>query len=468
MKNVRGVRKHGGFLREAAVILGVFIAMGSLSACVVSDSGAAGNSTEAAPTSQTATSVLVDKDLGMISNENPALPIRVQWPIVESHPLLAASMAKWAEQKVNAFIATYPENRDKPSELNGSGEQLLDGDVVAARLTINEFGGANWASESKTFFSDKESVWLGSDLIAQDRKRDLSNVILNKLAVEHDVTGINPGDLADNPDIFSDVLVDNGQLHIRLPQASVVSSSAGVIDVDVPAEGFLSEKGKRTSAVASKVSLASDSSLQKATQQPVPSVDCAVLKCVALTFDDGPGPYTNQILDTLGQHGVKATFFETGKSIPRFPDIVRRQIASGMEIGSHTVTHRQLTLLSQDEQQKEADGASQRLIELGAPRPLMLRPPYGSWNNATKNLGYSLILWNVDSEDWKNRDATVTTNNIMAQVKAGSIVLMHDIHPSTAQALPGIILKLKEQGYTLVTVSELIGTPVAGQVYYGR
>lgn len=68
----------------------------------------------------------------------------------------------------------------------------------------------------------------------------------------------------------------------------------------------------------------------------------------------------------------------------------------------------------------------------------------------------------------KNRDATVTTNNIMAQVKAGSIVLMHDIHPSTAQALPGIILKLKEQGYTLVTVSELIGTPVAGQVYYGR
>lgn len=468
MKNVRGARRYGGFLREAAVILGVFIAMGSLSACVVNDSNASGKSSEAALATQPATSVLVDKDLGMISNENPALPIRVQWPIVESHPLLAASMARWAEQKVNAFIATYPENRDKPSELNGSGEQLLDGDVVATRLTINEFGGANWASESKTFFSDKESVWLGSDLIAQDRKRDLSNAILNKLAAEYDVTGINPGDLADNPDIFSDVLVDNGQLHIRLPQASVVSSSAGVIDVDVPAEGFLSENGKRISPVAFKPSPPSALGLPRATPPPAPSVDCAVLKCVALTFDDGPGPYTNQILDTLDQHGVKATFFETGNSIPRFPDVVRRQLASGMEIGSHTVTHRQLTLLSQEEQQKEADGASHQLVELGVPRPLMLRPPYGSWNNSTQNLGYSLILWNVDSEDWKNRDATVTTNNIMAQVKAGSIVLMHDIHPSTAQALPGIILKLKEQGYTLVTVSELIGTPVAGQVYYGR
>lgn len=139
-----------------------------------------------------------------------------------------------------------------------------------------------------------------------------------------------------------------------------------------------------------------------------------------------------------------------------------------MEVGSHTVTHRQLPLLPLAEQQQEADGASDRLVEAGAPRPVMMRPPYGAWNQDTRRLGYSLILWNVDSEDWKNRDAQVTTNNIMAQVRPGSIVLMHDIHPSTAAALPGIIDRLQEEGYTLVTVSQLLGQLTPGEVYYGR
>ncbi|MDT9407936.1 polysaccharide deacetylase family protein [Corynebacterium rouxii] len=407
----------------------------------------------------------VDAASGMVSTNDPRLPIHIQWPVLDGYLRLSEIMASWAEGVARDFTSDYQPRDVNSPELNGLGEQLRSGDVVAMRLTLQEFGGANVASMSRTFFSAGSEVWEGPDVIAENKRVDAARAVLHQLG-DRVASGVSADEVAGIPNLFGDVVVEGDVVHVRLPQASVLASSEGIVEVDIPSDGLLSEVGRRL--LPPSQGPASVGPLPQVQPGVVSSVDCAVAKCVALTFDDGPGPYTSQILDTLDSHGVKATFFEIATAIPRFPEVVRRQVASGMEVGSHTVTHRQLPLLSLAEQQQEADGASDRLVEAGAPRPMMMRPPYGAWNQDTKRLGYSLILWNVDSEDWKNRDARVTTDNIMAQVRPGSIVLMHDIHPSTAAALPGIIERLKAQGYTLVTVPQLLGRLTPGEVYYGR
>ncbi|MHC9966574.1 polysaccharide deacetylase family protein [Corynebacterium diphtheriae] len=456
------------FSRISTFLAACLLATGCITGCTISTQNTpvseSDSSTSSSQSSQDV-ELTVDAASGMVSTNSPQLPIHVQWPVLEGHEKLSEEIAVWAEGEAREFMSVYGPREVNPSELNGSGEQVRDGDVIAMRLTLEEFGGANAVSVSRTFFSSGDRVWQGPDVIAQDRRVDAARAVLDQLG-DRVASGVSADEVAGIPHLFGDVLVEGDVVHVRLPQASVLASSEGIVEVDIPSAGLLSEDGRRL-LPASQVP-APVGPLPQVQPGAVSPVDCAVAKCVALTFDDGPGPYTSQILDTLDSRGVKATFFEIATAIPRFPEIVRRQVASGMEVGSHTVTHRQLPLLPLAEQQQEADGASDRLVEAGAPRPVMMRPPYGAWNQDTKRLGYSLILWNVDSEDWKNRDAQVTTNNIMAQVRSGSIVLMHDIHPSTAAALPGIIDRLQEQGYTLVTVSQLLGQLTPGEVYYGR
>jgi len=111
---------------------------------------------------------------------------------------------------------------------------------------------------------------------------------------------------------------------------------------------------------------------------PASNIDCSKLTCAALTFDDGPGPYTASILDTLDAAGVKATFCELGQSVRLYPDLVRRQQASGMVIGNHTHDHKQLNKLSAVQQRSELDRGAAAIAAAGVPAPTMFRPPYKS------------------------------------------------------------------------------------------
>lgn len=195
-------------------------------------------------------------------------------------------------------------------------------------------------------------------------------------------------------------------------------------------------------------------------------VDCSVAACVALTFDDGPGRWTEQILDELDTAGVRATFFELGSNVATRPDVTRDVVRRGHVLGSHTYSHANLSKLSFAAQRAELEQASQAFTDAGVPVPKLVRPPYGAFNASSRALGVPLILWNVDSEDWKNRDAKATTDLVMSQVRRNSIVLLHDIHQSTAEAVPGIIDQLRATGYVLVTVPQLVGSAVPGSAYY--
>lgn len=208
------------------------------------------------------------------------------------------------------------------------------------------------------------------------------------------------------------------------------------------------------------------------TPPPMPTdVDCAAVSCVALTFDDGPDTnVTPRVLDTLKKTGTPATFFVVGRQFAGNEALMKRTLAEGHAMGTHSWDHPQLPRLAEGDMRWQIFATKDAVEKVTGLRPTLMRPPYGMYNNAVISMltesGDGVILWNVDTEDWKNKNAQETTQRAVDAAQRGSIILMHDIHPSTADALPGIIQRLRERGFTLVTVPQLLGQTTPGTVYY--
>lgn len=187
---------------------------------------------------------------------------------------------------------------------------------------------------------------------------------------------------------------------------------------------------------------------------------------IALTFDDGPGPYTNQIVDALAAHGARATFFMVGNNAQANPGVAANVLGRGNQIGNHSVRHDNLTNKSPEAAAADIQQAQQMIAAATGVVPLIMRPPYGSTTDAiVATVGMPEILWSYDSLDYATHNTQSTYNNVVANAQCGGIVLMHDIHASTAAAVPMILDALQAQGYYMVTVEELIGTPPVGKYY---
>lgn len=194
------------------------------------------------------------------------------------------------------------------------------------------------------------------------------------------------------------------------------------------------------------------------------------VKMVALTFDDGPDPKTTpQALDILKKYGAKATFFMVGQNIAGNEAIVKRVHNEGHQIGIHTWDHPVLTKLPLETAQKEILDTQTAINNVIGIKPMITRPPYGAINTTIQNsVDQSFIMWNVDSLDWKTRNTKAIMQEI-AKTQPGSIILMHDIHQTSIDALPSVLEYLKSNGYTLVTVDELLeGQLEPHRIYYGR
>lgn len=183
---------------------------------------------------------------------------------------------------------------------------------------------------------------------------------------------------------------------------------------------------------------------------------------VALSFDDGPGTFTPNVLDALKSKGVVATFFMIGENTQKHPDFVKKVHDAGHEIGNHTWDHPDLTKLSSDSQKDEIQKTNDVINKLTGASPHWLRPPYGNFDDDTENvlssLGMQKVLWNVDTRDWSGLSADDIYNRAVDGLKDGAIILMHDgVNNSseTAKAVPKIIDTIKNQGYEIVTISNL-------------
>ncbi len=201
-----------------------------------------------------------------------------------------------------------------------------------------------------------------------------------------------------------------------------------------------------------------------------PATQATSGKLVAITFDDGPGAYTEQLLDGLAARGAKATFFLVGNRISSRLSTVQRMVREGHQIGNHSYSHPDLTTLSSASVSTELTRTRQLLVQAGGSQTYALRPPYGSHNATVRsNAGGPVILWSVDTLDWQSRNANAVYNKIINETRDGSIVLLHDIYSTSVQGALRGIDTLKQQGYEFVTVNELLRrrgiTPQNGQVY---
>jgi peptidoglycan-N-acetylglucosamine deacetylase len=184
---------------------------------------------------------------------------------------------------------------------------------------------------------------------------------------------------------------------------------------------------------------------------------------LALTFDDGPGPYTPQILKILRRTHTAATFFEIGEELQYFYDATKEIVSLGYPIGDHTETHPDMADLSEAQQQAEILDQTKQIGRYGASFPRMFRPPYGDWNETTLQLlrkyHMLMVLWSVDTQDWELPGTQAIIHAVLAGAKPGAIILMHDAggtRTETVDALPTIIRDLRARGYKLVTVPQLL------------
>ena len=184
--------------------------------------------------------------------------------------------------------------------------------------------------------------------------------------------------------------------------------------------------------------------------------------CIAMTFDDGPSAtLTPKLLDLLATRHIKVTFFVIGENVAEHPEIVARAAREGHEIGNHSWSHPNFGKMSDDNVRSQLRRTDDAIRSVTGNRPTLMRPPYGSITAREKHwihdeFGYRIILWDVDPYDWKRPGPAVVRNRILKETQPGSIVLSHDIHPGTIEAMPSTLDALEAKGFKFVTVSELI------------
>lgn len=200
-------------------------------------------------------------------------------------------------------------------------------------------------------------------------------------------------------------------------------------------------------------------------------VPTATGKFIALTFDDGPNPATTPaILKTLAEQQVKSTFFMVGTGASAYPALAKEVLEKGHEIGNHSYDHPQLNTLSPAQMTDQITRTNDAIYSATGKLPDFIRPPYGAVSTTVgATLPMPLIQWDIDTDDWATNDVAAIIDKVRASAHPGAIILMHDTHPQSVAALPGIISYLKQEGYEFKTVKELLGQKLLpGYQYFGQ
>lgn len=201
------------------------------------------------------------------------------------------------------------------------------------------------------------------------------------------------------------------------------------------------------------------------------SINCSKKSCIALTFDDGPGRYTQKLLDILKQRNVKATFFIIGSKIEKKKDLLERMAKEWHQIGNHSWTHPNFTKISEAERKNELANTSNKIEEVTWIKTSIFRPPFWAINEEIeKETRYPIILWDVDTRDWDRPKTETIIANALEWTQTGSIILIHDIYERSVEAIPRIVDTLQAGWFTFVTIEELFSTGglEKGKVYTRR
>lgn len=381
------------------------------------------------------------------------------------------------------------------------------GPWITVLVTRETFAGAGWGSEFTSYVANVETLGASTSarLVEPGKLQQLVEITAAAITKLQGRAPLREGETwsaAIGTELARSLVPDaDGDLLVQVAPGILTAYSDGAFVVEIPhreAINLLTADGAAWLAVGiaaqepaalpeepvvpepaptpspsptTEVSTVEPAPVAPAAAQPSPGaeVDCDAVACVALTFDDGPGRHTDRLLDTLRDAQVPATFFILGSAIAGKEATLQRMVREGHALGNHTWDHPDLTGLSPEQVEEQLRLTSEAIMAASGVAPTSLRPPYGAFvPGQTPSGQLPVVLWDVDTEDWKNRNVAETTKRAVTGVKPGSIILLHDIHPTSVDAVPGIIRKLQEAGYVFVTVPTLLGQMEPGAVYYSR
>lgn len=359
--------------------------------------------------------------------------------------------------------------------------QITHNNSAALSIIVNikqDIHGAHPVSLTHFWTFDKKSgeVISLSDLTEQSEKATEEIVAaarnsINETIKQRQQTELDLSETITQETLSNFVIIDGGNsLAWPIGQASLLPSAYGEMTIKVPIDAVAKYLQNPTARKLANIPKPPE---PKPEPKPAPAVQAPAPttgnKVIALTFDDGPGPYTAHLLDVLDQYGAKATFFLIGSKVSSQANIVRSIHARGHQLGNHSWSHPELPKLPVDQIADEIDRTNDAIKQATGVTPAILRPPYGAVNGVVleqlRLRGMSSILWSVDTRDWADRNSDIVCSRAVAGARPGAVILMHDIHQTSVGAVPCILSALKQQGYSFVTVQGLIGNMAAGVGY---
>lgn len=374
---------------------------------------------------------------------------------------------KWIEDSKQELIDHSEEGKEQIEETGAKYDLIITSssssyhDITTIHLVkFLYIGGSHYMREDKSFSYNEKTK---QQVFLKDYFKENSNYLtkLSELSYfkimekgetekrNFDETWIKSGTEPKEENFQHYEFTDSG-LTILFPPYQVACWADGEIKITIPYNEIKNiinfEYEEKTNSVNSEINR-QERDLSKFTNK----------KLIAITFDDGPaGKTTSYLLDQLKEHDWKVTFFVLGNRVKQYPDIVRRAYEEGHEIGSHTYNHLNLKKLQDYEVYKEITHTNQLIEQTIGSIPKYLRPPYGSTNDQIKEIGnMATILWDVDTEDWKSRNADSIYKEIMKNAHDGAIILLHDLYQTSIDGAIKAMTELEKQGYTFVTIDEM-------------
>lgn len=404
-----------------------------------------------------------------VTRDNKREKVSIEYPITENEKinrLISESIDKIDRDFQNTvLLATV---FDKPMT-ETIGYQVTHNTSEVLSIVVNikqDMNGAHPASMTQFWTFDKKSgevVGLAdfieqsdeaAEAIISAAKDNISQTIKQRQQPEIDLNEII------NKEALSNFIItnDGNALAWPLGQASLLPSSYGELTITVPISSVSKYLQNPTARKLANVPKPPEPKPAPAPAAPTPAPTTGN-KVIALTFDDGPGPYTAHLLDILDQYGAKATFFLIGSKVSGQASVVRSIQARGHQLGNHSWSHPELPKLSVDQIAGEIDRTNEAIRQATGVKPSILRPPYGAVNGVVleqlRLRNMSSILWSVDTRDWADRNSQIVCSRAVAGARPGAVILMHDIHQTSVNAVPCILSSLKQQGYSFVTIQRL-------------
>ena len=406
-----------------------------------------------------------------VTRDNKREKVSIEYPITENEKinrLISESIDKIDRDFQNTvLLATV---FDKPMT-ETIGYQVTHNSSEALSIVVNikqDMNGAHPASMTQFWTFDKKSgevVGLAdfteqsdeaAEAIISAAKNSISQTIKQRQQPEIDLNEII------NKEALSNFIITNNGNALAWPlgQASLLPSSYGELTITVPISSVSKYLQNPTARKLANIPKPPEPKpeLAPAPAAPTPAPTTGN-KVIALTFDDGPGPYTAHLLDILDQYGARATFFLIGSKVSGQASVVRSIQARGHQLGNHSWSHPELPKLSVDQIAGEIDRTNEAIRQATGVKPSILRPPYGAVNGVVleqlRLRNMSSILWSVDTRDWADRNSQIVCSRAVAGARPGAVILMHDIHQTSVNAVPCILSSLKQQGYSFVTIQRL-------------